>query len=361
MRRAHRPAARSSRRPGRSAPAPRIRDRPRVARIRAPARVPCGRQPVALREMQVAAQVVDARALAVEAAARGQFLRAVQRRERRLHGAGHPMRRGDADLRGAALAIVAGQRQARARTRRSTLGASPMSRAELAFELRERMAHRTGRVEFARRAAAGAARRRCAARPPRRAPPRGTPPPRADRRRDRGARHAASRRAPRYQSAARRCKCAPRAVQQRRVRAVADQRMREHPAARRPPLRAHEVARDQRRAVVGGVAAAGAQHGEIEALAEDRRRLQRRLVRRRAAGRAAPARRSGSMPGIASPSAPLRSSCVRNSGLPCARSTQRCATSGLAVRNVRAERQRVRGGERRQIEADRRGIRATPA
>ena len=149
-------------------------------------------KPIALREIQVAALGMDARAFPVEAAARGHFLRAVQCRERRLHGARHAMRGGNADIRGAALRVVAGQRQC-ALERSDRFRRVADVAAQLAFELRERMANRTGCIEFAatpqqaqggvdaQRGRLGARRRQVRARP------------RADRRRGRDARHAASR------------------------------------------------------------------------------------------------------------------------------------------------------------------------
>ncbi len=74
---------------------------------------------------------------------------------------------------------------------------------------------------------------------------------------------------------------APRAVQQRRIRAVADQCVREREAARIVRVRPHEIAAEQRAGVVRRIAEQMPQQREVEALAHDGRRLHGGLVRRR--------------------------------------------------------------------------------
>ena len=150
---------------------------------------------VALRKMQVAAQVMDARQLAVESVARGQLLRLVERRERGFHGARHPMPGGDADPCGTALR----DRRPRAAARARTPEWRPSHRrCRGRVRLRARRAHGgpAPARRVLRRAATGATRNRCAARPLRPALRADTRRPPAGRRRGPGARHAAPHRAP---------------------------------------------------------------------------------------------------------------------------------------------------------------------
>ena len=119
-------------------------------------------------------------------------------------------------------------------------------------------------------------------------------------------------------------------------------------------VRAHEVALDQSRRRRRRRRRVSARSSvEIEALARSPPPPASRACPRAEAGRGAPARRSGSTPGTASSSVPLRSSWTRNSGLPCARSTQRCARSGDVAKWMRASASASLRGERRQIEARR--------
>ena len=76
---------------------------------------------------------------------------------------------------------------------------------------------------------------------------------------------------------------APVAVQERGVRAVANERVHESESARVGVVGAHEIAAQQHARVVGRVVEKMPQHGKFEALADDSGRLHRRLVRRRQA------------------------------------------------------------------------------
>ena len=212
---------------------------------------------IAQREIQIAALVVDTRQLAVESVARGQFLRMVERGERRLHRARHPVPGRDADPCGAPFLVVGRERQRTLNARMAPV-ASPVSWQSLP----SRAASASGRnpaPPVRHHAATVALRIRCAARrlPP--VPHEGTRPPRADRRRGPGARHRAPHRAPRtsrpHASATHAARCAA-ATHRRRRGSV---RARTSSARTHPPL-PDEIARLQRRAIVAWVLQQVPQH-----------------------------------------------------------------------------------------------------
>ena len=247
---------------------------PRLARVAERPRVVArARLRVAAHEVEAAAQVGDAGERARRAEAHRDRLGGVERGEPRLHRARQAVRRRDADVRLAAPGIVGRERE------RALVGGDRGRRVaelarELALERRERVADRARRLEL-RAAPRERERGLVAQRDGRRA---GGLQVRLRRGRILGpveVRGAERRVAPVEPGRRAPVQLAARAVQERRVGAVADERVREHELARRA-RGMHERARD-RLVEPGRTPGQRGDERRVETHADHRRRLQRRL------------------------------------------------------------------------------------